>query len=296
MSGARRVALVAVTVAACALVAFASRGDRRTGDGAAFELGRGSATASGIAVIVITVLAIALLAWGLWRPDGPRRPPRRRSWRDTVIPIAIALLLAFALATQRPEPGRSGDATEPGSQVGPGITPGVEQPQGEGPSGTASILIALLAIAALSGAAAMARRRRDRVTPSGSDVSAGDGEQGAPALDALPTDALVRAVHDEPDDRHAILLAFAAAERLLATTPLARRATSSPREWLAHVRRAGDAGHHTDVVTAMGALVACYEVARFSDHAISARDRRRAVDALQVVAREADNEPTPVGR
>ena len=296
MSGARRVAVVAVTIAACALVALAARGDRRSGDGAAFELRRGSATASGAAVIVVTLVAIALLGWGLWRPGGAKRPPRR-SWRDTVIPIVIGVLLAFALATQRPDQERSGEASEPASEVGGEVQPrGDEQPLGEGPSATASILIAVLALAALGAAGAVARRRRDRISLLALDVAPSDATFPESAAAALPIDGLVAGVEAEPDDRQAVLMAFAAAERFLAPTPLARRATASPREWLAHIRRAARDGTDIDVVTAIGSLIGCYEVARFSNHPIDSADRARAIDALRVIARVAGIDATPVSR
>jgi hypothetical protein len=73
------------------------------------------------------------------------------------------------------------------------------------------------------------------------------------------------------DPRQAVLLAFAAAEAVLSRDPSTRRPpATSAREWASAIQS-----------PPLTLIVGRYEIARFSQHAVTEDDRRIALDALR---------------
>ena len=109
--------------------------------------------------------------------------------------------------------------------------------------------------------------------------------RGAPPADEEPdADALAFGGGDpefEPDPRRAVLKAYAGMERALGEDGLPRRPTEAPLEYLGRVR----AGRR-----AAGRLTALFERARFSRHEIDEPMRRDALDALDEVRSELEQD------
>jgi hypothetical protein len=96
-----------------------------------------------------------------------------------------------------------------------------------------------------------------------------------------PPVPLVAAVEDsledlrgEPDARHAIIRCYARFERAAAAAGTARLPWYTPMEFMR------EALSRLPAPAAVRALTGLFELARFSDRALGARDRDRAVDAL----------------
>jgi hypothetical protein len=107
------------------------------------------------------------------------------------------------------------------------------------------------------------------------------------ASDQEAQDAAVhRAVEiltDEADPRRAVIAAYAAMERLLATAGAARNPAEAPLEYVARnplLNSAGRAAAHR--------LSELFETARFSLHSVDEATRARALAALRVIAAEID--------
>lgn len=287
----RRIALVAVVVAACALVAAAARSDLADGTAAAFALDRRANSVAGVAIGAITLLAVVLVVWASWGRGRERAPVRRRSWRDTLAFVIALTLIGLLFSTMDPPErgsrGRPADGTvEPGS---PDATAGSDDAPAPRASATGSVLIAAGALVVLSLAVAATRSRRHRATDDGaaSDLD-GFADPSVPAGDDAIA-AAVAAARAEPDPRVSIVLAYRAAEVALRGGSFRRPVSVAPREWLAAIRRR--AGASSDVHVAMRTLTERYEIARFSTHAPTALDRDAALGALDVVARRPASSP-----
>lgn len=82
----------------------------------------------------------------------------------------------------------------------------------------------------------------------------------------------------EPDARRAVIAAYAAMERTLASHGLPRRRSETPLEYLARMLRELEVRE-----SAVSSLTRLFEVAKFSDHEIDASMRDEAVAALRAV-------------
>jgi hypothetical protein len=134
------------------------------------------------------------------------------------------------------------------------------------PSSSPAWPLGLAAVAVLAaGGVLFALRSRRAAGDVGPDVTGPDAPAPDVAVDLAVTCA---------DPRQAVLLAFEAAEALLAADSTTRRPlTASAREWSASVH-----------LPALTRLVERYEIARFSRHAVTAEDRAVALDALRSLA------------
>lgn len=280
----RRIALVAVIVAACGLVAVAARSDLADGTAAAFTIDRRANNAAGVALGAVTLLAVLLVVWASWGGGGTRAPVRRRTWRDTAALIVAIALLGILFSTMDPPARQSRDDRVDGSaEVGAADgDSAVDQQPSERASATGSVLIAVGALVVLGLAIAATRSRRSPASdgPTGADL---DDIRSAATMSST-ADAITRAVdaaRSEPDPRASIVLAYRAAEIALRGGPLRRPASVAPREWLGSIRARAGAG--SEIHLAMRTLTTRYEVARFSTHAPTALDREAALDALVVV-------------
>jgi hypothetical protein len=287
----RRIALVAVVVAACGLVAMAARSDLADGTAAAFALDRRANSVAGVAIGAITLLAVVLVVWASWDRGRTSAPVRRRSWRDTLVFLIAFALIGLLLSTMDPPERRSrdrslDDTAEPGS---PSAQDEADAAPARRASATGSVLIAAGALVVLSLAVAATRSRRELATD---DATVSDADHFADASAPAGGDAIAAAVaaaHAEREPRASIVLAYRAAEIALRGGSFQRPPSVAPREWLAAIRRR--AGATSDVHVAMRTLTERYEIARFSTHAPTALDRGAALEALDVVARRPASSP-----
>lgn len=191
-------------------------------------------------------------------------PARRPLWPSLVV---MALLLAIALRLPRPDDS-TGRVEQPAPTVDEAASPVVRSVvvgRNE--------LVALLAIAAIAIATVIwTRRRLAALHPDGDDRSL------AAALQPVIAGATRRLQQHDDDPRSAVIAAYATLEGALTELGLGRGRAETPAE---HIERilAGLAVDQTPVV----ALAELYSLARFSDHPITATDRRRAAAALGAV-------------
>jgi hypothetical protein len=260
----RRGPLAVLLVVAVMVVALAARSDHR--GGAALRPSE-SAIGTGKAMIVILValgmLVVAVLTvWGL-KPDGPvRLQDRPYPWKQLAMAFGLLLLMTLAIGKLRPD-----DQVPPRPRpTAPATAAGVGDQDRRAPSsapvqwGFGAVGVALL----LGAAAAVAFLRRPGPLP-----------ERPPFVPPVATpeerdDAVATAIACT-DPREAVLLAFAAAEAVLSRDPSTRRPpATSAREWASAIQS-----------PPLTTIVGRYEIARFSQHAVSDADRRMALDALR---------------
>jgi hypothetical protein len=170
------------------------------------------------------------------------------------------VLLFVALANGRRDTVDEQPDRRPGSGL-QGGSPGSASSEGSTPEWGLGLLGAVV----LVGTAAVVAYRRGRAAPL--DLR---GDPPIIATEEERADA-VAVAHACTDPRQSVLLAFAAAEAVLSTDPATRRPPStSAREWAAALR-----------LPPLSDVVARYEIARFSHHAVTDDDRRAALDALE---------------
>lgn len=95
----------------------------------------------------------------------------------------------------------------------------------------------------------------------------------------------------EPDDRRAVIAAYALVEESFARHGYPRQASQTPAEFMDATLRAlearsahgGPSGFHYDARTALLTLTRLYELAKFSDHPVRQPERRRAVACLEEI-------------
>lgn len=263
----RRAWIVAAALLAVLVVALASRAG--LGDGRA-------RSAAGVTDVVATVLEAAVLVFTVvmvgvivalfvgGRPGGGDR--RKRTMWPTIAAFALAAAMLWIIGPI----GLGGDdddqpVTAPGAAAPPPEASDGGEPD---PPGVA-FGAAGLAVLVLAGALGYLAVRRLRVVPVAVDVPA------MPATVEERDDALA-AARACTDPRAAVLLAFAAAEAVLSRDPATRRPpATSAREWAALVR-----------MRPLDDLVGRYEVARFSHHDVTERDRTIALASLETIASE----------
>jgi len=230
----------------------------------------GVAAALGAVLAVVgLILFVTLLVAG--KGQGQRREVRRKPMWPMLVLLAIFLAFSNRLPEFRATPEEEEVVLPPAAESGDG---------GEGRSppvgGNDLVLLALIAGSAL---AVMMWTRR-RIDGGETTPSEADQEEMEPALEAMLEGAINRLRSDD-DPRTAVLLAYAGMEQVLAEVGHPRRQSETPSEYLTRVLAAiaVDARPLID-------LARLYEVARFSNHAVSAADRRAALGALERVRRD----------
>jgi hypothetical protein len=98
---------------------------------------------------------------------------------------------------------------------------------------------------------------------------------------AASLDDSVDDLRDEPDARRAIIAAYARMERALGAVGIHRRPAEAPLEYLARALE----GLRASGIS-VERLTELFRVAKFSDHALGAADKERAIDALLTVRDE----------
>lgn len=223
-----------------------------------------------LALMVLTVLLIAVSVM-MFSSEAKQRPQakRRPLW-----PLLILLLVFFALSQREPterEPeaapvpvatAEAEDQNEPAVPVVP--RPGLGE-------ATALIVIALAAAGLLLWA------RGDRVEPEPEDDV---------ALDVALTPAIHKATEHlvlGDDPRSAVLLAYDGLEAALSDRDLPRGHSETPTEHLRRVLDSPRSGIGQLEPEPLLRLAELYEIARFSDRAITTIEQNEAGQALQRV-------------
>ncbi len=236
--------------------------------------------------VVLVILGLSAgLGIGLilfLRPQAPPGVGSRRTWslRALVLAAAAATLLAiwfgpaedgFEDLSAEPEPAPAATEVEVGGDGGStGRTP-------------TSDIVTLLLVILVAGAVLMRIRRQ--APPAAADIEGFDielAEELAPAVTAATLH-----LRDEAEPRMAVLAAYAGLESALAARGQPRDPAETPAEHMARVLAAVPV--LADPAVRLSHL---YELARFSDHAITDDDRDRAATDLRH-ARNALG--TPVG-
>lgn len=238
-------------------------------------------------VVVAVIAAIGLLlfvamVFSMQKGDA-ELPARRPMWPSLLI---LAALLIVALNLDR------GDDEDRQAE-----TPVVEDEEAEGGLRRTAVLgqdelVALLAVSALAIAAVIWSRRRLASLADDSDGGSPFDVVLAPAIGAAS-----RVLELGTDPRSAVIGAYAALEGAFEEVGRDRQANETPSEYVAVVldRFPVDAGPMLE-------LARLYEVARFSDHAITEADRLSASDALNRVRAElaavdpVDTGPSDIGQ
>lgn len=263
-------------IAGIAAVGLAARGEPGEGGARSVTLAPGTGeAASTIGAYLFVALAAVVLAALVWSAagGGQRKPPPRP--RRSLIRSLVTVLLVLLLVSQfdRPAPPSDDVPVEGPGELGGGDDDAAAEPA-DPASPAGALAVAGLAVLLLAGG--VVHLLRSQTPPADGDGDAG-GSAAAPATDA-PRPDVAELLERERDPRRAVLLAFAAAEARLASTPAARRPSTSPREWLALVRAKAPAA-----AAPLAEVVARYEIARFSDHPVAEHDRHAAIEAVRAL-------------
>ena len=262
----RAIGRVAAVLAAVALVALGSRGDHGGGDRILVVPSTATTATrvvvlSALGVLMLGVFALLISSLSLHKPKSEPRP---YFWTRVITSIMVLLLFGAGMARMQTKDSKERPPPERGAIVddGPARAP---RDDGASPAwGMAALGVLLLG---LGGAFAVAASRHRR--PIDPDA------RSLPVI-ATPEardDAVARALGCD-DPRQAVLLSFAAAEAVLSIDPDRRRPpATSAREWSMRVRS-----------VSLSTIVSRYEIARFSDHAVTEGDRHAALDALRALA------------
>jgi hypothetical protein len=189
---------------------------------------------------------------------GQRLPAIVRVFLTLIPMMVIAFFLA---ATRRLSGGSDGPAAHPGAL--PVVPPDSNSAQAT----DVFLLVATLVVAVTAFLVAAFLFRR----PGPEPVATESRESVVEILDEG-----LGALLAEHDPRKAVIAAYVAMERAMARKGWARHPHEAPTEYLAHVLgvapgRAGD----------LDELVRLYELARFSEHTVTASMRDAAVDAVR---------------
>jgi hypothetical protein len=191
-------------------------------------------------------------------PSGSRVPRALRILM-ILVPLMVIAFFAAAPGLLRHGLGQTSDR--------PSVTP-VVPPTGTETATGGTYLAAWIAIALTAGLLGVLMARRHRTVPVALPEP--------PESRAVILDEGLGALLAEADPRRAVIAAYVAMERAMARQGWARRVYEAPKEYLARVldvapERAGD----------LDRLVRLYEVARFSEHEVTAPMRDVAVAAVR---------------
>jgi len=221
-----------------------------------------------LAVLAFVAVGVAAVVYAIWvvlgeRPTG-NAPRVRRGWFHVLLALAaVGLLLAL--------PERKAPPDEPPVPAEQGDEP-ARQPADDGPGPPVWPVVVLGAVfaAAMVGAAVGGRRPRPIPEP--------EPAAGPPDVEVARTafDASLEELEAEPDARRAVIGAYASLLTGLERAGVPRHPDEAPQE---HLERALGA---LDVPAApMRALVALFQEARFSTHAMGAGDKAAAIEAFR---------------
>ena len=182
-----------------------------------------------------------------------------------VFAAQLAITLTYLLELLR----RINTARDGSSDLG-----GTADPSALGPLApdSTSLMVALLIVGAIVAVVlvfAVKWRLEDRARATSS-------RDDRMAVAAQAVDVSLAALEAEPDPRRAVIAAYAAMERALATAGLGRAGSEAPIEYLRRVL-AASFGARDEITT----ITHLFQLAKFSHHAVDEPMRVDAIDALQ---------------
>ncbi|MGW5352971.1 DUF4129 domain-containing protein [Streptomyces sp. NPDC004031] len=247
-----------------------------------------------VIVLALAVLGAGLMVAGRYRARVGHRfdlPPFEQRLADAVSVTLVAAALAIPLLLLLKHPFRHSPATPPppppstalpgrGTHV-PVHAPPTHKP-GHGPSITLPHLVVVLALVLLAVVLLVAGYKlwRQLYRPSAHETAEPylhePDEQGALAE---AVDSGRRALLGDGDPRAAVIACYAAMERSLAGSGVARHASDSPQDLLERAAGRGLLGgpHAAD-------LTGLFREARYSTHPMDTTHRDRAAAALDAIA------------
>ena len=212
-------------------------------------------------VAVVVGLLVFAVATNVQRPT--KTPERRSQWK-----VLFVLVLLVLLATVFPR--RDADDVAPDEPEAP--VEAAEPVAERDPVVGRNELLPLLAILVSAvGVLVWTKRRIER--PENEVESLALGSELEPLIREV-----IGGLELGTDPRSSVIRAYSQLEEALGAHGGPRRATETPME---HIRRA--LAHLSIDTTPVLQLARLYEVARFSDHAISIEDQRRAIEGLNRV-------------
>jgi Domain of unknown function (DUF4129) len=227
---------------------------------------------AGAGLVLGTALAAATFS-----PLALGRRDRAARVRPGPLTIALVILVPLVILAAVVHPVRLDEEGRPAQPPVGTHEPRQPKPEKPGPdlgngaaalaAGIAAGIVGLAAVG-IVGARRRARRPGIDTLSSRAVVAAGAGE----AMEEIAIPA---------DPRAAVLAAYARMEATFARAGLARRASETPREYLARLEAALGGGR-----APAERLTTLFERARFSPHAIDERVRAEAIDALAALRAE----------
>jgi protein-S-isoprenylcysteine O-methyltransferase Ste14 len=223
----------------------------------------------GVLAVIVLVVTVSTAIFSRKQVRTPRQAKRQSIW-----PMLVLILILLVLVQTEPgEPVIPPEA--PAAASGPRLPDeSVELPElTAGRSDVATLAI----IALLAGALMVMLRKPPAATsPRGDEPQP---ESLEPAIERAVADLTLG---DDP--RSAVLLAYHGVEGALADRELPRSPTETPTEHIARVL--GRVDPNPALTEPLLGLARLYELARFSDHAITAADQRSAAESLRRVRAE----------
>lgn len=289
--------LAGVAVVACVLAALASGGAGGGGDPALLGGSGAADVLSLVGVVAFTVLLLSgsvmfvlLLASPVRPRDGgpPARGPSRGRARAAALVLATGAAVVAALLRRDVD----GEVAPAPSGLGPGALVEASDAATRSLSSTQAfasqavgVVVAIAAVIMVGGALAIAAvKLRHRSRPAAATTTGADEPVGAAAPAPTTVEDLATA---EP--RRAVLLAWAAAERLLSLQGRGRRPAETAAE---HVGRVAP-GLPSPAGAAVTDLSGRFSEARFSTHPTSERERAAAIDDLRRLRATLADQPGP---
>ncbi|MHB8618408.1 MAG: DUF4129 domain-containing protein [Chloroflexota bacterium] len=292
-----RVAALLLLIVLLATVALASRplGSVRFSLAPAAGFSTAVASAGVFVLAAATLLTAGILAFAFW----PRRRRKRRrddepEWVYVQPPVhwavkLLAALLPLALASGFIFLLWRSHGQAPLLQVLAAPAPLPSRPATAAAAGSASfagsaafnaawlaVALALGIVAGIVGLALLCLPPRHR------DVL--EDDEVAPGVEQAATLALTE-LGEEEDPRRAVIAAYARMERALQAAGLVRRKSEAPFEYLARILRgarvSGTAAHR---------LTDLFELARFSHHDVEPNMRTEAMQALQAMRQQLNDQ------
>jgi len=274
-----RAAVVALGLtAAMVLVAIAARDP--LGRSTPVDAASAGAPATALFLLLVgagcaALAAIVMLVWPGRRRKADDEPEPERvlpevHWIWKLVAILLPLALGAAMVAAALLGAGHRRPPLPRVVIGPFAAPTVRAPRTARPNGFVLpgwlpwTVLAILVVAIGAGVLLLLNRR----TPEGAEPPQRIASRAA-------VQAAIAALGAASDPREAVIAAYVAMQETLAAHGVARAASEAPREYLRRVLAASSAtGREARTLTGL------FEEARYSEHPISERVRRRALAAL----------------
>lgn len=231
-----------------------------------------------LGILALCGLVLLPLMFGKQERQFEAKPIRQIRW--LILVTALIVLLAFVVSPQEFRPESEEAVPLPGEVA---VAPAESASEVSGEDGDALIVLFLTC----AGAGALLLWSRRRLASALGD-GGGSGEASLETEVGTAIDAAADRLLRGDDPRMSVLAAYAGLERSLAAQGRGRNPYETPTEHLARVLAA--------LPVVLGPAIQLgelYEVARFSDHAITSEDQQEAAVALDLARHELAEQLSP---